>query len=605
MQTLEQKLALVTSEPGVYLMKDDAGDILYVGKARNLKKRLSSYFRNTARLDVKTGVLVKKIAAFDTIVTASEKEALILEANLIKRHRPRYNVILKDDKRYPALRLETSHPYPKLTIVRKIKDDDNLYFGPFASARAVRDTLKTINKTFKLRRCRNSEFNNRTRPCLHFQMENCLGPCCNEVDPQTYDDMVREAVLFLKGRTRDLVAKARKDMLRAAKARDFEKAARLRDKMFAIEKTVEKQVAVTTDLKDRDALGLAREGDATAVTLLFVRAGCLQGSRSFYFSTPLAGDNEIIAAFIRQYYENQKFVPREILTPFPLEDRALLIEWLADLKNRRVKILSPQRGEKTHLIKMAEHNARIYLADRLSDAAAEKDLLVRLQKRLAMDRLPKRIECFDNSNTGGAETVSGMVVFENGNAHKSGYRRYVIQTVGGPDDYASMAEVLQRRYSRGALSEPLPDLLMVDGGRGQLGIAVSIISELGLGGRFELIGIAKKNERKGELQDKIYKPGRRNPINFGREKDLLLFLQRIRDEAHRFAITFHRKRRARASIHSVLDTIPGVGRQRKHALLKHFGSLKKIRAATLEELSALPGMNHKAAEAVKATLSPE
>jgi excinuclease ABC subunit C len=582
-------------------MKDDAGNVIYVGKARNLKKRLSSYFKAPEQLDVKTRVLVKKIAAFDTILTASEKEALILESTLIKKYRPRYNVILKDDKRYPALRLDTTHRFPRLTIVRKIENDGNLYFGPFSSAGAVRSTLKIVNKTFKLRKCSDREFKTRTRPCINFQMQICLAPCCIDIAKTDYDEMVREVTLFLKGRTRELAAKVKKKMLAAAQAKDFEKAAILRDKMFAIEKTLEKQVMVTTDLKDRDVIGMAAAPEATAVTLLTVRGGHLQGLVNFNFSTTMATDAEIIGSFIKQYYDNKNFMPSEILTPVILEDGHLIAEWLWENKKIKLKILHPRRGEKVRLLEIARQNADQHLKSHITDLTGRKDLLTRLQQRLLMDRFPRRIECFDNSNLAGTQAVSGMVVFINGKASKPDYRKYRLHSVSGSDDYAGMAEVLERRFSHNP--EPYPDLLVIDGGKGQIGIALSVIRKLGLENQFTLIGIAKKNDQKGESADKIYKPGRMNPINWGREGGGLLFLQKVRDEAHRFVITFHRQRRSRASKSSVLDSIPGIGKKRKQVMLRHFGSLKKIRAATLEELSALPTMNQKAAKAVITALA--
>lgn len=596
-----EKLSRIVSGPGVYLMLDDADNIIYVGKARNLKKRLSSYFKNPDRLDLKTRVLVGKIADFDTILTASEKEALILESTLIKKHRPRYNVILKDDKRYPVLCLEITHPYPRLTVVRKIKNDGNLYFGPFSSALAVRRTLKIVNKTFKLRKCSNREFKTRPRPCINFQMMNCLAPCCIDIKKSVYDDMVREVTLFLRGRTRELAIKIKKKMLAAADVRDFEKAAELRDKMFALEKTLEKQVAVTTDLKDRDVIGMVAAHEATIVTLLTVRGGYLQGAGIFNFSTTMAADAEIVGSFIKQYYNNKNFIPAEILTPVMLKDAHLLEEWLLENRKIKLKILHPRRGEKVRLLEMALHNAEHHLKNHIADIDGRKELLLRLQQRLLMKRLPQRIECFDNSNLSGTQAVSGMVVFINGKPSKSDYRKYLLHTVSGSDDYAGMTEVLERRFSHNP--KPYPDLLLIDGGKGQISIALSVIRKLDLENRFALIGIAKKNEQKGESIDKIYKPGRMNPINWGREGDLLLFLQKIRDEAHRFAITFHRQRRSKATTGSVLDSIPGIGKTRKQAMLRHFGSLKKIRAATLEELSALPKMNRKAAEAVITALS--
>ncbi len=579
-------------------MKDRVGEIIYVGKARNLKKRLASYFTKPIQPDIKTSVLVKKIESFDTILTGSEKEALILESNLIKRYRPRYNVFLKDDKRYPSIRLDTMHPYPNLTIVRKMKKDGSMYFGPFVSSTAVRQTLKMINKTFKLRKCKPGDFKTRTRPCLNNQMQRCLAPCCNDVDGNVYREIVKEVILLLKGRTSDLIRKIKKEMLSAADNQDYETAAVLRDKIFALEKTVEKQVVVSADFIDRDVIGIAGSYELSLITVLIVRGGFLLGTRNFAFSETMSTDTETIGTFIRQYYEKEPFIPKEILTPILLEDSALIEECLKNIKGNKVNILWPRRGEKARLLEMADRNADISLKDHIASLSTDMEMLARLKKKIKINRLPERIECFDNSSISGKEPVAGMVVFEKGKSKKSSYRRYKIKTVCKHDDYAYMDEVLRRRYGKGEKSKPYPDLLVVDGGKGQLNIAVSVVKDLKIEGRFDIIGIAKKDEKRGEVQDKIYKPGRVNPVNFGKEGNLLLFLQRVRDEAHRFAISFHRKRRGKSSIRSVLDTIPGIGKKRKQILLKHFRSIKKIRAATIEEMTAVPGINRKSAEEV-------
>jgi len=583
-------------------MKDGVDEIIYIGKARNLKKRLASYFTKPVQPDIKTSVLVKKIESFDTILTSSEKEALILESNLIKRYRPRYNVFLKDDKRYPSIRLDTSHPFPSLTIVRKIKKDGSMYFGPFVSSQAVRQTLKMINKTFKLRKCKAGDFKTRTRPCLNSQMQRCLAPCCNDIDRNVYGEIVKEVILLLKGSTSDLIRKVKKEMISAAENQDYETASALRDKMFALEKTVEKQVVVSTDFIDRDVIGIAGSYELSLITVLIIRGGLLIGTRNFTFSETLSTHTEIIGTFIRQYYEKEPFIPKEILTTILLEDSALIEECLKNIKGKKVSIMWPRRGEKARLLEMADRNADISLKEEIASLTTDMKMLARLQKRIKISSLPERIECFDNSNISGKQPVAGMVVFEKGKSKKSSYRHYKINTVSKHDDYAYMDEVLRRRYGKGEKSKPYPDLLVVDGGKGQLNIAVSVVKDLKIEGRFDIIGIAKKDEKKGEVQDKIYKPGRVNPVNFGKEGDLLLFLQRVRDEAHRFAISFHRKRRGKSSIRSVLDTIPGIGKKRKQRLLKHFRSIKKIRAATIEELSAVSGMNRKAAEAVRERL---
>ena len=600
---LKEKISLLPPLPGVYLMKDAAGGIIYVGKAQNLKKRISSYFRRPEQLDPKTGILVQKLATFDTIITGTEKEALILESNLIKRHQPKYNVILKDDKRYPALRLDIQNPYPSLTIVRKIATDGAMYFGPFASAQAVRQALKIIQKTFKLRKCKTREFQNRTRPCLDHQMGICMAPCCLPVDQHAYREVVKEVVLFLKGRTTELIEKIQQQMLQAAGDQDYEYAAVLRDKMFALQKTLEKQVSVTIDLKNRDVLAVAASEAASVLHLLMVRGGYLLGSRHFTLDGSLSTEAEMLGAFLRQFYDKQRFIPEEILVPVLPEDAGVIEDWLGDIKEARVKILAPRRGEKVRLVEMAFQNARNRLKDLMALQTAEMDILRRLQSKLRTERLPVRIECIDNSNISGRQPVAAIVVFVNGKPQKSLYRKFSLTSVRGPDDYAYMAEVLRRRYGKGPDSIPYPDVLLVDGGKGQLNVAVSVLKSLHIENAFNIFGIAKKDEKKGETSDKVYQPERVNPIDFIRDRDLMFFLQRIRDEAHRFAITFHRKRHRADSMQSILDTISGIGKQRKKMLLKHFGSIKKIRAATLDELGRLPGINDRIARSIKEKLA--
>jgi excinuclease ABC subunit C len=604
---LQAELPRLPVSAGVYLMRDAAGEVIYVGKAGNLKKRLGAYVKNTGsgRKDTKTEVLIRKIAAVETIVTASEKEALILESNLIKRYRPRYNVDLKDDKRYPSLRLDTRHPYPRLSIVRKIKKDGAMYFGPYASAQAVRKTLKIINKNFKIRKCSDREFKTRTRPCLHCQMQGCTAPCCREVDVDTYAELVNEVVLFLKGRTPDLIHKIRQEMMEAAGEQDFERAAVLRDRVFALQRTLEKQSAVTTDFKDRDVIAAAGSLGLALVTMMTVRGGFLQGSRSYPINETLSNEAEVVAAFIRQYYERASFVPDEILVSAAPDDAALIEQWLRSVKKQRVRLIHPRRGEKARLLKMATENAAKELSEQLTARAAKLDFLHRLSKRLHLSAIPRRIECFDNSTLFGAQPVASMVVFTDGRPDPSAYRRYQIRSVSVPDDYASMHEVLVRRLGKGAASEPFPNLLMVDGGKGQLGIALAVVSELNLQKGIDLIAIAKRDEKREEKLDKIFLPKRTNPVQFGRDSDLLLFLQHIRDEAHRFAVDYHRRRRKKKTLQSALDSVPGVGPRRRQHLLRRFKSVGNIRNTTVEELSGLPGISRNLAERILRTLAKQ
>ena len=590
--------------PGVYLMKDKSGKILYVGKAKNLKRRLTSYFIKAQHADAKTSALLKRVADFDTIVTGSEKEALLLESTLIKRHRPRYNVVLKDDKRYPVLRFDMPHPYPNLTIVRKIGKDGAAYFGPFASAHAVRETLKFINRHFRLRKCKNREFVQRTRPCLHYQMDACYGPCCLEVDQEFYRKIVDDVILFLKGRTPTLIRKLRRQMDHAVEKLAFEEAAQLRDRIQALEMTLEKQHAVSRDLMDRDIINMVGFEDRMIVNVLSIRGGYLQNSRNFEISETLSDAGEILSGFIRQLYAKGVQCPGEILMPLETAEGLLLEDWFRSEHGQRVRLIHPQRGEKKRLLEMGFRNAEEALRESIADENRRRSLLEKLARRLHLNVLPHRIECFDNSTLFGQAAVAAMVVFENGVACPAHYRKFNLHLSGRPDDYAAMEEILTRRFANHP-DWPQPDLLLLDGGKGQLNIAMKVTGSLGLEGVFALAGIAKKETRRGETQDKIYIPGRANPLVFADGDDALLLLQRIRDEAHRFAISFHRKKRTRNAFASGLDGIPGIGQKRKMALLRQYGGLTAIRAATLDELSALPGMNRNAAQAVLDALTSD
>ncbi|MCB2146184.1 MAG: excinuclease ABC subunit UvrC [Deltaproteobacteria bacterium] len=600
---LAEVIQAISDSPGVYLMKEASGKIIYVGKAINLQKRVASYFQRQVTHSAKTAIMVARVADIETVVTASEKEALILESNLIKRYRPRYNVVLKDDKRYPSIRIDINAPYPKIEIVRKTPKDGAVYFGPFSSAHAVRQTVKLINKMFPLRKCSDRTLNHRTRPCIHHQMGQCLAPCCLTVDAKVYRGLVKEVILFLKGHTPELIKRVRRLMLKASTEQEYETAAALRDRMVALEKTIERQVTVTTDFLDRDVIGISGNSDFRLVTVMTLRRGFLQGVRHFEIIHAAPEKGELVAQFLVQYYQQTHEIPVEVLVPELPEDNSLLEETLSEWRLRRVRVRQPQRGEKRRLLEMAESNSENILRERLQKATRESAVLEALKRRLRLDRLPARIECFDNSNLAGTNPVSAMVVFVNGRPHKAGYRHYTIRTVSSPDDYASMAEVLFRRYGKLGPSNPEPDLLLVDGGKGQLNIAVAVMDQLGLTGRFAIAGIAKKDVEKEEIEDKIYLPNRTNPINLGADGRLLLLLQQIRDEAHRFAVTFQRKQRNRKMMKSSLDGVAGVGPKRKRLLMKHFGSLKKIRAATVDELSGLPGINATMAEAIKQALT--
>lgn len=595
---LRAKLRLAPLGPGVYFMKDGDGNILYIGKAISLKKRLASYFSRLTPPDPKTAALIKKIVSFETIATRTEKEALILEQNLIKRHRPKYNVDLKDDKRYPSLCLDRSHPYPHFTIVRKTTRRDVSYFGPFSSAQGVKETLRFVNKMFKLRKCKNREFATRQRPCLHYQMDACLAPCCRQVSQSAYQAIIKEVVLFLNGRTPKLIKQLRKEMIHAADQERFEEAAALRDKIFALERTLEKQLAVTPDFADRDVLGLAAGETMTIITVMSVRGGYLIGTRHYGFDEPLVPDTELIEGFLRQHYERIPSIPPEILTPVHLINQSMIAAWLSQRAERKVRLQWPQKGQKAGLVKMAGQNAAIELEKRSSQQAADMAVMLELRNCLRLPRIPQRIECFDNSNLSGTNPVSGMVVFVGAQPFKKDYRKYRLAPIAGSDDYAAMAEALTRRFTSDSAPATLPDLLVIDGGKGQLSVAMTVLRQLGLDHQMHVIGLAKKDEQRGETDDKVYLPGRVNPVAMARSPQALRLLERVRNEAHRFVITYQRRRRTQQAIVSALDTIAGIGPKRKHALLTHFGDINQISAASIEELSAVSGMTRSAAERV-------
>ncbi len=604
-----EKYNTAPQNPGVYLMKDKNGKIIYVGKALNLKKRLASYFAGKySKHDIKTGVLIKKIADFDIIITSTEHEALILESNLIKKYKPKYNIILKDGKNYPCLRIDISQKYPAIEIVRKIKKDNALYFGPYSSAQSVRSTLRKVNRIFRLRKCKKNQFNNRSRPCLNFQIKACLGPCCNNVSEEEYNKIVKDVVLFLKGKAPELVRNLRQEMKDKALNEEFEEAARIRDTIFSIEKTLEQQVAVSADMLDRDIIACESLKQNAVVTILFVRSGNLIGTRHYHFDMKFNTTKDILEAFIRQYYDKNAFLPCQLLISEDISDKELLEHSLSLKKGRKVKILVPARGEKKRIIEMASRNGKKELEKKLSKETEAEDTLKLLKKILHMTRLPERIECFDNSNIAGSDPVSSMVVFTKGQPDKSEYRKFILRDIKGQDDYACMTEVLKRRFLNKTTDKSqkeikFPDLLLVDGGKGQISMAMAVLRELGLENHFQVAGIAKKNSDKGESQDKIYLPNRANPVNFDHAQKALFLLQRLRDEAHRFAITFQRKRRLKRAETSILDKIPGIGRKRKQILLKKYKSIDNIKNASIEELASIPGMNLQTAQNLISGLS--
>ncbi|MFO7754306.1 MAG: excinuclease ABC subunit UvrC [Desulfobacteraceae bacterium] len=596
-ESLTEKYRNAPAGPGVYLMKDRNGTVIYVGKAMNIKKRLASYFVSD-RHDPKTAILLKNVRDFETIVTCSDHEAYILESNLIKEHEPKYNVILKDGKNYPYLKINTNEDFPAIRVVRKVRRDGALYFGPYSSASSVRKTLKQIHRIFKLRKCGKNQFKNRSRPCLNYQIKACLGVCCNNVSREEYERVIRDVSLFLKGRTKEITARLKKDMQQEAAVHNFEKAAELRDSLMAVEKTLERQYVISYDLKDRDAVACAVDNSKAVVTVFFVRGGYLVDTGTYTFD--VSGDSQagVLSAFVSQYYERTQVVPGEILLSCPMENSDMAERALSGKKGKRVSINVPARGEKKRLVEMVERNAGERLEKIVSARAETESVLLGLKNLLGMESYPGRIECFDNSSIAGQNPVSAMVVFRNGAPEKDSYRKYIIRGGHGQDDYACMKEILERRFSETTKDREFPDLLLVDGGKGQLGIAERVLIELSLYGKFAIAGIAKKDSEKGEKQDKIYIPGRSNPLNTGLAEKVLHLLEQLRDEAHRSAVTFQRKRREKKGGQSFLDNVPNIGEKRKAVLLQHFKGISRIKEASVEEIASLPGMNARAARSL-------
>jgi excinuclease ABC subunit C len=603
---LQNRLDSLPSSPGVYLMKDSQGKILYVGKGKDLHKRVLSYFRKKDHSSPKIRVLVEKISDLEFLVTGSEKEALILESNLIKHHRPRYNVVLRDDKRYLVLRLDLKEDYPRLTLVRRIRNDGALYFGPYASAHAVRQTLKVLHGMFPLRQCSGRKFKSRRRPCLNHQMGRCLGLCAGTITPGEYAVVVEQAVLFLKGRTRDLQMKLREEMHRSADRLEFEKAAMYRDRLNAVEKSLEKQLMVSSRFRDQDVIGIHESGDNLGLAVLFIREGRLVGSKAFVFKDSKNSVPEVLRGFILQYYEKGKSIPEEILISESVSEQDLLAEWLSDLKEKRVLLRVPKRGEARSLLTMACQNAANYLMSEVPRPTDPLPALERLQKRLGLESFPHRLECVDISNFRGQFAVGSLVVFGDGEPDKAAYRRYRIRDVARIDDPAMMAEVIKRRFTDKKDSKVLPDLLVVDGGKAHLNQTVAILDDLKLKGIVPVVALAKKNRlaNQGEpaKSDRLYLPGRKAPVLLENDPPIQFLLGRLRDEAHRFAIEYYQKRHRKQTLRSRLDDIRGIGPKRRRALIQYFGSVNQLAKATVEEISQVSGVSSKLAEEIFSAL---
>ncbi|HEX9028046.1 MAG TPA: excinuclease ABC subunit UvrC [Anaerolineales bacterium] len=613
---IEALLNTLPVKPGCYIMKDLDGKVIYVGKAVNLRNRVRSYFHSSAQQHPKTNKLVRNIADIEWIVVGSELEALILEMNLIKKHRPHYNVRLKDDKRYPYVKVHWADAYPKVTVTRQMLSDGSRYFGPYTSVWAVHQTLDVLRRIFPYLTCDREITGQDERACLYHDIKLCTAPCIGAISQEKYRQMIDDLCHFLEGRTDPSVSRLKTEMEQAADGLRFERAAALRDQIRAIDNVVERQKVVSSDYVDSDVLAMARSNGDACVEVFFIRGGKLIGRDYFLLEGATdTADADVMAQFIKQFYDQAPMVPPQVLLPQEVEEAQIIRQWLSQKRGgEKVEISVPHQGQQQELIQMAAENAAETLRSLQSQWQADKhrqeQALTELQQALGIGVPLSRIECYDISNTQGTYAVGSMVVFEQGVPSKKLYRRFNIRSVVGPDDFASMEEVLTRRLNRWKAAQEigevpgkkvdtafsiLPELLMVDGGKGQLGRAVAVLERFDLLGKVPVVGLAKQNEE-------LFVPGRPDSILLSRQSQGLYLIQRVRDEAHRFAITAHRNRRAKEGLASRLEKIPGIGPARRKALLIHFGSIQNIQDASLEDLQLVPGITPKLAEEIKAHL---
>jgi excinuclease ABC subunit C len=610
-------LDTLPSKPGCYIIKNVGGTIIYVGKAISLKNRVRSYFRADASHDNKTRRLVREIADLEWIVVGSELEALILEMNLIKKHRPKFNIRMKDDKRYPYIKIHWQDDFPKVTVTRLMQDDGARYFGPYTSAWAVYQTLDVLRRVFPYLTCDREITGLDPRPCLYYDIRLCLGPCIGAVNREQYRQMIGDLQEFLSGHSEPILARVQKDMEQAAEELNFERAAALRDKIKALQSIVERQkVVFSADYKDSDVLALARADNEACVQIFFIRGGKLIGREYFVLEgTEDTTDSEVMSQFVQQFYTEAANLPEQVMLPNEIEEAKIIQEWMRSRRGgEKVEIFVPKEGQPQELVQMAAENATETLsalrARWQADSHRQELALAELQSALQLPEPPNRIECYDISNTQGAASVGSMVVFTQGVPDKKLYRRFNIESVAGPDDFASMEEVLTRRFRRWQAAQSmesapgskpdesfsfLPDLLIVDGGKGQLARAVTVLEKYDLMGKVPVVGLAKQEEE-------LFFPHKSDSLLLPRHSQGLYLIQRIRDEAHRYAITSHRARRSKQGMASVLDAIPGIGPAKRKSLLIHFGSMDKIKEASIDELTAVKGITTALAESIKAHL---
>ncbi|HUN54258.1 MAG TPA: excinuclease ABC subunit UvrC [Smithella sp.] len=607
---LKDKIASFPRCPGVYLMRDPLQKIIYVGKANDLKSRVTSYFTGKDTRPM-APFLMARVHDIEFINTATEKEALILENNLIKRYRPRYNINLRDDKTYYHLSLDPTEKFPRLQLVRKRLNDAALYFGPYPSGLAAKETLRFVQQIFPLRTCRNRDFKLRPRPCLEYQIGRCPAPCKGLIDEEAYRRMAQSAVSFLQGRRRELISELKKQMDDASGGLHYEEAARLRDRIAALEHALEKQNVDWGGTKDQDVIGLYEQDDHYQLCILFVRGGKLLGSKSFAPVKIKMDPVEIVSSCLTQFYDDKADIPDEIIIPCHLPDEEVIIEWLTEQKHKKVVLTVPSIGTKNALLDMAEANARsLWEASHKKEEQKTVALQV-LQEKLLLSKLPRRMECYDISNIGGKHAVGSMVVFQDGEPDKSSYRRYRIKALSEPNDYGMMYEILSRRFSHG---ENLPDLVVVDGGKGQLNVALSVLKDLKI--KIDVVGLAKEEravfpgkgvikKKNGKLEDRVYLPGRKDAVYLSAWPQALRILQQVRDEAHRFALSYHHLIKHKDDMTSILDGIADIGQTRRKILLKHFGSSKAVQTASLDELQKAPGIGKSLAEKIYTHLKKE
>jgi excinuclease ABC subunit C len=598
--SLQERTALFPHLPGVYLFRDLDRNILYVGKARDLRKRIASYFKGPSDPNVKTRVLLSRAADLEYVVTSTEKEALLLESSLIKKHRPRYNVLLRDDKTYPSLRIDPREPFPRLDMVRRIQRDGALYFGPYPSGNAVRENLRLLSQLFPLRLCKGKKLMPRERPCLNHSLGRCLGVCAGKATQEEYSRVVEELILFLQGKSDVLERELQKRMTEAATDLEYERAAFYRDRIRTLRSMLEKQNVVSDKSLNQDVIGIHREGEVTELAVLFVRKGVLVGQRSFDLPDVQGDLDDLTTSFIQQYYAEGRYIPDEVLVPLELESQAVVEEHLTELKGKRVHLWPAKRGDRRHLLDLASKNARERQASRKRRHERDEALLESLQRVLKLPRLPHRMACIDISNIQGQHAVGALVVFTSGRPDKEWYRHYRIEETREPDDPAMMREVVRRLVRNDPDFFRSLDLLVLDGGKSQLSTIFQLLKTESVEDQVPLMALAKEREvDRGEagrgLYEKIHVPGRKNPIFLSRFPDLLHLLQRLRDETHRFAISFYQSLHRAELVSSVLDTIPGVGARRRQLLLQHFPSVDSLRAADVEAIEGVPGISRELA----------